>query len=59
MVLWLMSSSSSALVGQDIRLWQIGRDLMLCSVAQLPGQLNKGYRMAEFQTIIYLLGLLV
>ena len=42
------SSSSSALVGQDIRLWQIGRDLMLCSVAQLPGQLGKGSRMARF-----------
>ena len=27
---------------------------MLCSVAQLPGQLNKGSRMAKFQTIIYL-----
>ena len=32
---------------------------MLCSGAQLPGQLNKGSRMAKFQTIIYLFGLLV
>ena len=32
---------------------------MLYPVAQLTGQLNKGSRMAKFQTILYLFGLLV
>ena len=36
-----------------------GRDLMLCSVAQMTGQWDDDSSMAKFQTIIYLLGLLV
>ena len=46
-------------IGKGIRARQFSRDVMLCSVAQLPGLWNDDSRMARFHTIIYLLGLLV
>ena len=56
---FLGSGGNWTISGLGIRARQFGRDSMLCSVAQLPGRWDDDSRMAKFQTIIYLLGLLV
>ena len=48
---WIIRASGTGYYGMVGRL---GRDSMLCSVAQLPGQGDDDSRMARFQNIMYL-----